>query len=107
LVAITACLTKLTRAEDPTAAVLHVGTIGGLIDFALMNEPVSLLIESSMEIRVGLPGAHGRIEDTTVASRVLLHAVETMVFRGEQRRLFLANKAIFEYQKFIADQEAV
>jgi hypothetical protein len=48
----------------------------------------------------------GELGDGTVAGRVLLHSIETMFVRGERRRLMLANKAIIEYRKFLAEREA-
>jgi hypothetical protein len=48
----------------------------------------------------------GELGDATVAGRVLLDSIETIVFRGERRRLMLANIAIIECQKFLAELEA-
>jgi hypothetical protein len=48
----------------------------------------------------------GELGDGGVASRFLLQSIEMMVFRGERRRLMLANKAIIEYQKFLSEREA-
>ena len=78
-----------------------------MIDFALMSEtiPVLVLIERSIEIAWDYLERTGELEDAAVASRVLLHSVETMVFGGERRTLMLANKAIIEYQKFLAERE--
>jgi hypothetical protein len=71
-----------------------------------MSEPIPILIESSIEIAWDYLARAGELGDAALASRVLLHSIETMVFRGERRRLMLANKAIVEYQKFLADRQA-
>jgi hypothetical protein len=71
-----------------------------------MNEPISILIESSLEIAWNYLVRTGELKDGTIAGRVLLNSIETMIFRGERRRLMLANKAISEYQKFLAEREA-
>ena len=71
-----------------------------------MSEPIAILIEGSIEIAWDYLVRTGELGDTAVAGRVLLHSIETMVFRGERRRLMLANLAIIEYQKFLADREA-
>jgi hypothetical protein len=65
-----------------------------------------ILIESSIEIAWDYLERTGELRDGTVAGRVLLHSIETMVVRGERRRLMLANNAIIEYQKFLAKWEA-
>jgi hypothetical protein len=77
-----------------------------ITDFGLMNETISILIDSSIEIAWDYLARTGELGDATVAGRVLLHSIETMVFRGERRRLMLANIAIIEYQKFLAEREA-
>jgi hypothetical protein len=82
------------------------GTIGLITDFGLMNESISILIDSSIEIAWDYLARTGELGDGMVAGRILLHSIETMVFRGERRRLMLANKAISEYQKFLAEREA-
>jgi hypothetical protein len=74
----------------------EVGTIDVLIDFAFMSDPIPILIESSIEIAWDYLERTGELGDPAVASRVLLHSIETMVFSGERRRLMLANKAIVE-----------
>jgi hypothetical protein len=77
-----------------------------IIDFAVMSEPIPILIESSIEIAWDYLARTGELGVATVAARFLLHSIETMVFRGERRRLMLANKAIIEYQKFLTEREA-
>jgi hypothetical protein len=72
-----------------------------------MNEPIPILIESSIEIAWDYLARTGELGNATVAGRVLLRSIETMVFCGERRRLMLANRAIIEYQKFVAEREAV
>lgn len=71
-----------------------------------MNEPIPVLIESSIEIAWNYLDRAGELGDAAVASRVLLHSIETMVFRGERRRLMLSNRAIIEYQRFLAERKA-
>jgi hypothetical protein len=79
------------------------GTIRVIIDFAIMSEPIPILIESSIEIAWDYLERTGELGDATVAGRVLLHSIETMVVRGD---LMLANIAIIEYQKYLAEREA-
>jgi hypothetical protein len=67
-------------------------------DFIPMSEPILILIENSIEIAWNYLERAGELGDAAVASRMLLQSIETMVFRGERRRLMLANKAISEYQ---------
>jgi hypothetical protein len=76
-------------------------------DFIPMSDPIPILIENSIEIAWNYLDRTGELGDAAVASRVLLHSIETMVFRGERRRLMLANKAIGEYQRFLAAREVV
>jgi hypothetical protein len=70
-----------------------------------MNEPISIVIESSLEIAWEYLERTGELGDAEVASRELLRSIETMVFCGERRRLMLANRAIVEYQRYLADHE--
>jgi hypothetical protein len=71
-----------------------------------MSEPIPVLIENSIEIAWNYLDRAGELGDAVVASRVLLQSIESMVFRGERRRLMLANKAITEYQRFLTKREA-
>jgi hypothetical protein len=82
------------------------GTIRLMIAFPIMNEPISTVIENAIVIAWDYLERTGELGDAVVAGRVLLHSIETMVFRGERRRLMLANKAISDHRKFLAEREA-
>ena len=65
-----------------------------------MTEPMPLLIESSVEIAWDYLARTGELGDALVAGRFLSDTIESMVRRGERRKLMLANKANAAYQKF-------
>ena len=69
-----------------------------------MTEPLPLLIESSIEIAWDYLARTGELGEAVVASRFLSETIESMVRRGERRRLMLANKAIAAYQQFRRQQ---
>jgi hypothetical protein len=69
--------------------------------FFYYERTIPILIESS--IAWDYLERTGELGDATVAGRVLLHSIETMVVRGD---LMLANIAIIEYQKYLAEREA-
>ena len=69
-----------------------------------MTEPLPLLIESSIEIAWDYLCRTGELGDPIVASRFLGDTIDSMVHRGERRRLMLANKAIAAYQQFRRQQ---
>jgi hypothetical protein len=69
-----------------------------------MTEPLPPLIVSSIEIAWDYLERTGELGDAAVASRFLIDFVESMVQRGERRRLMLANKAITAYQQFRRQQ---
>jgi hypothetical protein len=71
-----------------------------------MSASIPILIESSIEVAWDYLVGTGELGDPTVAGGVLLGSIERMVFRGERRRLMLANIAIIEYRKFLAQREA-
>jgi len=64
-----------------------------------MTEPLSLLIDSSIEIAWDYLNRTGELGDPIAAGRFLNDTIELMVRRGERRRLMLANKAITAYQQ--------
>lgn len=65
-----------------------------------MPEPLSLLIDSSVEIAWDYLNRSGELRDPIAAGRFLNDTIELMVRRGERRRLMLANMAITAYQQF-------
>ena len=69
-----------------------------------MTEPLPLLMQSSIEIAWDYLQRTGELGDAAVASRFLIDTIESMVRRGERRRLMLANKAITAYQQFRRQQ---
>lgn len=48
----------------------------------------------------------GEIDDEAVASRFLVIHIESLIRRGERRRLLLSNKAITAYQNFKQERKA-
>ena len=69
----------------------------------MMNEPLPILVENSIQIAWDYLERSGELGDPEVASRVLLDAIEMMVLRGERRKLLLSNKAIDAYKRFKAE----
>jgi hypothetical protein len=65
-----------------------------------MAEPLPILMENSIQIAWDYLERSGELEDHSVASQVLLDAVELMVREGVRSRLILSNRAIAAYQKF-------
>lgn len=65
-----------------------------------MTEPLPLLMENSIQIAWDYLEATGELGDAEVAARFLTDAVETMIRRGETRKLMLANRAIDAYKRF-------
>lgn len=65
-----------------------------------MTEPLPLLMENSIQIAWDYLEATGELGDAEVAARFLTDAVETMIRRGETRKLMLANRAINAYKRF-------
>jgi hypothetical protein len=72
-----------------------------------MSDPVPILIENAIQIAWDYLEQSGELGDPNVASRVLLKSVESMIFRGERRRLMLSNRAIDDYRKFKSERELV
>ena len=72
-----------------------------------MSEPLSVLIEISIQIAWDYLERTGELGNPEVASKVLLASVESMVRRGERRRLMLSNKAIDDYRKFRAQRNGL
>ncbi|WP_461318628.1 hypothetical protein [Bradyrhizobium barranii] len=61
-------------------------------------------MENSIQIAWDYLERTGDLGDPTIASKVLLDSVETLVRRGERRVLMLSNMAISDYKKFRADR---
>jgi hypothetical protein len=72
-----------------------------------MSEPLSVLIEISIQIAWDYLERAGELGDPEVASKVLLRSVESKVRRGERRRLMLSNMAIDDYKKFRAQRNGL
>ena len=62
------------------------------------------MVESSIEIAWDYLNRTGELGDAMVAGRFLSDTIELMVYRGERRRLMLANKAIAAYQQYRRQQ---
>jgi len=69
-----------------------------------MNEPLSILLENSIQIAWDYLERTGELGDPAVASPILLDSIEGLIRRGERRKLMLSNKAIDAYKRFKADQ---
>ena len=69
-----------------------------------MSETLLTLIENSFQIAWDYLEATGELGDPDIAANHLLDTIETMVRRGERRRLLLSNAAIASYQRFRAEQ---
>ena len=65
-----------------------------------MTEQLPLLMENSIQIAWDYLEATGELGDAEGAARFLTDAVETMIRRGETRKLMLANRAIDAYKRF-------
>ena len=69
-----------------------------------MDEPLPILIETSIQIAWDYLDRTGDLGDPEIASRFLLYAVEQMIHRGERRRLMLSNRAIDSYRRYRAER---
>jgi hypothetical protein len=65
-----------------------------------MSESLPILMENSVQIAWDYLERTGEIEDAVAASRFLSDDIESMIRRGERRRLLLSNKAITAYRSF-------
>ena len=70
-----------------------------------MTETLLTTIENSFQIAWDYLEATGELGHPDTAANHLLDTIETMVRRGERRRLLLSNKAIAAYQRFRAEQK--
>ena len=69
-----------------------------------MDEPIPILMESSMMIAWDYLERTGELGDPEIASRVLLDSIEGLIRNGERRKLMLSNKAIAAYQRHRSDR---
>jgi hypothetical protein len=69
-----------------------------------MTETLLTTIEDSFRIAWDYLEATGELGHPDTAANHLLDTIETMVRRGERRRLLLANAAIAAYQRYRAEQ---
>ena len=69
-----------------------------------MTEPLPLLMENSIQIAWDYLEGTGELGDAEVAARFLTDAVETLIRRGETRKLMLANRAIDAYKRFTEER---
>ena len=65
-----------------------------------MHEPLPILMENSIQIAWDYLEGTGELGDPEVAARFLTDAVETLIRRGETRKLMLANRSIDAYKRF-------
>jgi hypothetical protein len=71
-----------------------------------VNEPLPILMETSIQIAWDYLEQTGDIDDPAAASRFLSDHIESLVRRGERRRLLLANSAITAYQSSKQERQA-
>jgi hypothetical protein len=64
-----------------------------------MSEPLSLVIESSLQIAWDFLMASGEIANPQQSAEFLLESIRTRALRGEARPLMLANRAIDAYRE--------
>ena len=69
-----------------------------------MAEPLPILMESAIQIARDYLERTGELGDPEIASRFLLDTVESMVRRGERRRL-LSNKSIVARKHFRSEHK--
>ena len=77
----------------------HRGTEGNVSCFALMSEPLPILVESSLQIAWDFLDGTGEIGDLQETAEFLLRNINSQVLRGERRRLILSNRAIDAYRQ--------
>lgn len=65
-----------------------------------MSEPLSILMEHSVQIAWDYLERTGDLGEPNAASRFLMDTVEKMIRSGERRKLILSNKAIDAYKQF-------
>jgi hypothetical protein len=65
-----------------------------------MTISLSQLLEDSFQVAREYLERTGELGDSAVASRFLSDTIETMIRRGQRRRLGLSNRAISVYQRF-------
>ena len=75
------------------------GTGVYVLRFILMSEPSPILLENSVRIAWDYLEATGELGNAEVAARFLTDHVESMMRRGEMRRLLLSNSAIDAYKR--------
>jgi hypothetical protein len=68
-----------------------------------MDEPIPVVVENSFQIAWDYLDRAGELGDPNTAGRVLLTAINSMVRRGERRKLLVANRAIDAYRRFRAE----
>jgi hypothetical protein len=67
---------------------------------------LSQLLEESFQIAWEYLERSGELGDGAAASRFLSDVIETMIRRGERRRLALSNRAINAYQRLLSSGDA-
>lgn len=70
-----------------------------------MQEPLSILVENSIQIAWDYLERTGELGNPGVASRVLSDTIELLVRRGERRKIMLANRAIDAYKRFRVERQ--
>jgi hypothetical protein len=70
-----------------------------------MTETLLTTIENAFHIAWNYLEATGELGHPDTAANHLLDTIETMVRRGERRRLLLSNTAVAAYQRFRAEQK--
>jgi hypothetical protein len=75
--------------------------------FALMSEPLPILVESSLQIAWNFLGASGEIADPQQTAEFLLRNINSQILRGERRKLMLSNRAIDAYRQNLPSLQLV
>jgi virulence-associated protein VagC len=70
-----------------------------------MIEPLPILMDNAIQIARDYLERTGELGHPEIASRFLLDTVESMVRRGERRRLLLSNKAIAACKHFRSEHK--
>ena len=97
-------VTRCRFAPDERFQGLAKGTARTSGRLLFMNETLPSLIENSFQIAWDYLEATGELGNPDTAARHLLDTIETMIRRGERRRLLLSNRSIASYQRFRAER---
>ena len=72
-----------------------------------MNQPIPILVESSLQIAWDFLDGTGEIGDLQETAEFLLRNINSQVLNGERRRLVLSNRAIDAYRQKVSKLQLV